>query len=113
MTEKKITKKEVSEESSEVESVSASPGENMVYVGQKGTSAYVLAVLTQFSKGTNTVTIKARGRTISRAVDVAEIIKNKPEAAAKIDSIKTTTEEVETQDGKPLKVSAIEIVLKK
>jgi DNA-binding protein len=113
MAEKKTIKKE----EVLVDDVEAMPtksiSENMVYVGQKGTSAYVLAVLTQFSRGASKVTIKARGRTISRAVDVAEIIKNKPEAGAKIDSIKTSTEEVQTQDGKPLKVSAIEIILKK
>jgi archaea-specific DNA-binding protein len=111
MTDKKtVKKKEEVNETGEQEKPSV---ENMVYVGQKGTSAYVLAVLIQFSKGADKVTVKARGRTIARAVDVAEIIKNKPETNAKIDSIKTSTEEVQTQDGRPLKVSAIEIILKK
>ena len=87
--------------------------ENLVFVGKKSTSAYVLAVMTQFSKGAPDVIIKARGRAISRAVDVAEIVRNKPEIAARIDAINLSTEEVQTQDGKPLKVSAIEIVLKK
>lgn len=117
MAEKKIAKKKTAK-TEEVEEVEESKpvktmAENMVYVGQKGTSAYVLAVMTQFSKGASKVTLKARGRTISRAVDVAEIMKNKPEMSAKIESIKTSTEEVETQEGRPLKVSAIEIVLKK
>lgn len=39
---------------------------------------YVLAVVTQLNKKeTENVVIKARGRAISRAVDVAEIVKNK------------------------------------
>jgi archaea-specific DNA-binding protein len=86
---------------------------DVVFVGKKSTSAYVLAVMTQFSKGIKTVSIKARGKAISRAVDVAEIIRNKPEVMAKLDSINISTEQVQTIDGKPLKVSSIEIVLKK
>ena len=86
---------------------------DIVFVGKKGTSAYVLAVMTQFSRGANTVSIKARGRAISRAVDVAEIVRNKPEVNAKLDAISISTEQVQTMDGKPLKVSTIEIVLKK
>ncbi len=38
---------------------------------------YVLAVLTQFNSGATEVSIKARGRAISRAVDVAEIVRKR------------------------------------
>lgn len=85
---------------------------NMVFVGKKGAMAYVLAVITQFGEGTKEVTIKARGKSISRAVDVAEIVRNKSEDV-KIVSIDISTEEVETEDGRPLKISAIAIKLKK
>ncbi|MFT4326976.1 MAG: DNA-binding protein Alba [Candidatus Woesearchaeota archaeon] len=85
---------------------------NMVFVGKKGAMAYVLAVITQFGEGTKEVTIKARGKSISRAVDVAEIVRNKSEDV-KIASIDISTEEVETEDGRPLKISAIAIKLKK
>jgi len=85
---------------------------NFVYIGKKGVMAYVLAVITQFSQGAKDVIIKARGKSISRAVDVAEIVRNKSEEM-KIVSIKTSTEEVQTEDGRPLKVSAIEITLTK
>ena len=39
--------------------------------------SYALAALLQFNSGNETITIKARGRAISTAVDVAEIIKRK------------------------------------
>ena len=87
--------------------------DNIVFVGKKGTMAYVLAVVTQINQGANTIQIKARGRAISRAVDVAEIVRNKFVAGSKIDNINISTEEIKTDEGTPLKVSAIEITLSK
>ena len=87
--------------------------ENIVYIGKKGTMAYVLAVVTQFNQGTSEVTLKARGKAISRAVDVAEILKNKFVKELKIDSIRTSTEEITSDEGNLLKVSAVEIKLLK
>ena len=87
--------------------------DNTIYVGKKGTMAYVLAVVTQMNQGANEVLIKARGKAISRAVDVAEIVKNKFSSEARIESIATSTEEVESDEGKPVKVSAIEIKIAK
>jgi len=87
--------------------------ENVVFVGKKGTMAYVLAVVTQINQGADNVQIKARGRAISRAVDVAEIVKNKFVIGSKIDKIDIKTEEIKTEEGNPLKVSAIEITLVK
>ncbi len=88
-------------------------GENMVFVGKKNTTAYVLAVMTQFANGADVVSVKARGRAISKAVDVAEIVRNRGEIKADLESIGIATEEVETEDGRPLKVSTIEIKVKK
>ncbi len=87
--------------------------DNVVFVGKKGTMAYVLAVVTQINQGANIIQIKARGRAISRAVDVAEIVRNKFVAGSKIDNINISTEEIKTEEGTPLKVSAIEITLSK
>jgi len=87
--------------------------DNVVFVGKKGTMAYVLAVVTQMNQGATEVIIKARGKAISRAVDVAEIVKNKFVTGAKISDIATSTEEIASEDGKPLKVSAIEIKIAK
>jgi DNA-binding protein len=85
---------------------------NMVYVGKKGAMAYVLAVTTQFGEGTKDVTIKARGKSISRAVDVAEIVRNQNEDI-NLEGIDISTQEVETEDGRPLKISTIAIKLVK
>ncbi|MCX8189977.1 MAG: DNA-binding protein Alba [Candidatus Diapherotrites archaeon] len=87
--------------------------DNVVFVGRKSTMAYVLAVVTQMNQGVDEVIVKARGKAISKAVDVAEIVRNKFVSDAKIDDIKISTEEVTSEDGKQLKVSAIEIKLKK
>ena len=48
-----------------------------VYVGRKPVMSYVLAAVTLFNNGSPQVKLKARGRAISRAVDVEEIIKNR------------------------------------
>jgi DNA-binding protein Alba len=88
------------------------PTGNYVYVGKKGAMAYVLAVVTQFGAGAKEVIVKARGKSISRAVDVAEIIKNR-DPTMKVVGINTSTEEVVTQEGRPLKVSSIEVVIRK
>jgi len=87
--------------------------ENTVFVGKKGTMSYVLAVVTQMNQGASEVFLKARGRAISRAVDVAEIVKNKFITSAKVKDIIISTEEITTEEGNPLKVSAIEIKLLK
>jgi DNA-binding protein len=87
--------------------------DNVVYVGKKGVMSYVLAVVTQFNNGTQTVVIKARGKLISRAVDVAEIVRNRFVLDAKVGNIVIKTEELMSEDGNKSKVSAMEITLSK
>jgi len=87
--------------------------ENTVYIGKKGVMPYVLAVVTQFSGGAKEVFIKARGKSISMAVDVAEIVRSRFVTDAKPKSITISTEELTSQDGRKSKVSSIEIVLAK
>lgn len=84
-----------------------------VFVGKKGVMGYVLAVVTQFNNGAKDVTIKARGKLISRAVDVAEIVRNRFMPDSKIGNIHIKTEELASEDGSMNKVSAIEIRLNK
>ena len=87
--------------------------DNTVYVGKKGTMGYVLAVVTQFNNGAGDVTIKARGKLISRAVDVAEIVRHRFMPNAKILDIVISTEELTSEDGSLSKVSSIEIKIQK
>jgi len=86
--------------------------ENVVYIGNKPVMNYVLAVVTQMNNGTSEVMLKARGRAISRAVDVAEIVRNKFLLDAELGSIIISTEEVTNHEGSNSNVSAIEIQLK-
>jgi DNA-binding protein Alba len=85
--------------------------ENTVYIGKKPTMNYVLAVVTQFNSGSKEVVIKARGKSISKAVDVAEIVRNRFVQDAKLADIKISTEELEGEEGRTANVSSIEIFL--
>ena len=87
--------------------------ENVVYIGKKPSMSYVLAVITQFTNGQKEVHIKARGRSISKAVDVAEVVRRRFLSDVKVKTIEIGTEERETQDGRKVNVSTIEIVLAK
>lgn len=86
--------------------------ENAVFVGNKPVMNYVLAVLTQFNSGIKEVAVKARGRAISRAVDVAEIVRKRFLPDVEVKDIKISTEKVESEQGEA-NVSAIEIILAK
>ena len=87
--------------------------DNTVFVGKKGPISYVLAVVTQFNNGADEVFIKARGKVISMAVDVAEIVRNRYMPGLKLKDIQIKTEELLSEDGSKNKVSAIEICLTK
>ena len=86
--------------------------ENTIYVGQKPPMSYVLSVVTQFNiSNTDEVVIKARGRAISRAVDTAEIVRNRFIKNAELKDIKIGTESVTNEEGRTSNVSSIEIIL--
>ncbi len=85
--------------------------ENTIFVGNKPPMSYVLAVVTQFNGGTDSVMIKARGRAISRAVDTAEITRNRFVKDATIEDIVIGTESITNEEGRSSNVSSIEITL--
>ncbi len=87
--------------------------ENVVYVGNKPPMNYVLAAITQLNSGAKKVAIKARGRAISRAVDVAEIVRRRFVPDAQIEEVKIFTEELTNDEGNKVNVSCIEIYLTK
>jgi DNA-binding protein len=85
---------------------------NTVFIGSKPLMNYVLAIVTQFNTtDTEEVLVKARGRAISTAVDVAEVTKNRflPDMIYK--DIRLGTDVVKREDGSDLKISSFEIVL--
>jgi DNA-binding protein len=86
--------------------------ENTIFVGSKPPMSYVLAVVTQFStSGSDEVVIKARGQAISRAVDTAEIVRNRFVKDAKIQDIIIGTETMTNEENRTSNVSSIEIHL--
>ena len=84
-----------------------------VYIGKKPIMAYVTSTLIQLAT-LPSVSIKARGMTIGRAVDVAQIISRKTENAGyAIGEIRIGSESLESQDGRTRNVSTIEIEVKR
>ena len=87
-----------------------------VLIGKKPIMNYVLACITFFHGGATEVSIKARGRSISRAIDVAEVVRHRFLPDVKIKSISIGTDkflpidqEEGTQGG--TNVSTIDITL--
>ncbi|MDG6217921.1 MAG: DNA-binding protein Alba [Candidatus Thermoplasmatota archaeon] len=93
------------------ENITADKNENTIFVGSKPPMSYVLAVVTQFNGGSDYVSIKARGRAISRAVDTAEIVRNRFVKDAFIKDIQIGTESITNEEGRNSNVSSIEITL--
>ena len=90
--------------------------DNVVFIGSKPFMNYVTGVVMQFTRqGSSEVIIKARGKFISRAVDVAEVTAKRflKEQGIKVKSIKIDSEEFVNQEGRKVNVSTIEITLTK
>ena len=86
---------------------------NTIFVGSKPVMNYVLAVVTQFNEGSKCVLLRARGKAISRAVDTAEIVRNRFVTDAIIRDIQISTEEIENFNNEMTNVSIIEILIEK
>jgi len=87
---------------------------NTIYVGKKPVMNYVLACLTVLQSGADSVTVKARGRTISTAVDVAQILTKRFATDVGIKNIAIDTEQVKSvETGQTSNVSSIEIIMGK
>jgi len=85
---------------------------NIVYIGRKPVMSYVLAVITSFnSSDTKEVTLKARGRSMTTSVDVAEVVKRRFMKDLKASKITIGTEELEQEEGGTRNVSTMEIML--
>ena len=82
-----------------------------ILVGRKPAMSYVLATVNQFRNGKTRVRLKARGNAISRAVDVAEILRNRFLTNTELQNIEISTETLTTDAGDDIKVSSIEIFL--
>ena len=89
--------------------------DNTVLIGKKPFMNYVTAVVIQLkSENTDKVAIRARGKYICKAVDVAEMVRKRfLKDEVELESVNIDSEEKENNQGKKVRVSVIEIVLKK
>jgi len=87
--------------------------EQTIYIGNKPVMSYVLAAMAQLNEADGEIVLKARGRAIGRAVDVAEVIKNRFMPDVDVKDIKVDTEELSSEQGRKMNVSTIEISLLK
>ena len=87
--------------------------DNNVFIGGKPFMNYVTGVVMQFTtKNADDVIIKARGKFISRAVDVAEVTSKRfMEGAIAVRDIKIDSEGFKNTEGRDIRVSTIEITL--
>jgi len=87
--------------------------DNTIFIGEKPFMNYVTAVVMQFTtKNAGEIFIKARGKFISRAVDVAEVASKRfLNGQAGIGEIKIDSEEFTNKEGRQVRVSTIEITL--
>lgn len=86
---------------------------DVVFVGKKPVMSYVLAVLTHINSGYNNVFIKARGMSISKAVDVSQLVIRKFSRELKVANVEIGTEEIPDAENKTKNVSYISIELKR
>lgn len=87
---------------------------NAVLVGRRPVMSYVLACITLLQGGATEVFIKARGRAISRAIDVIEIVRRRFMQDVQVKDIKIGTEQITSEESNiPINVSTIEITLTK
>ena len=86
---------------------------NVIFIGTKPIMDYVSATLTQLSTRP-TITIKARGKRITQAVDVSQMIAKRMDAVGfVISDVRISSELLTSQDGKERKVSNMEIDISK
>ncbi|MDX1533164.1 MAG: DNA-binding protein [Nitrosopumilaceae archaeon] len=82
---------------------------NVIFVGTKPIMTYVTATLTQLASQP-TVTIKARGKRITQAVDVSQmIVKRMDTVGYNVSDVRIASDSLTSQDGKQRNVSTIEI----
>ena len=100
------------ETTSEARPVSRAPPD-VVFIGKKPLMAYATAVMMHFNSGSKQLTVKARGQSISHAVDVVEVVRNRFfQGKLSIKEVRIGTE-ILGEGADQRNVSTIEIVLAK
>jgi len=113
MTEEKPEEEAVKEEKTTETPQTRQVGENTVFIGRKPVMNYVIACLTLFNSGSKKVVLKARGRSISRAVDTVELLRRAFVKDLQLQGISIGTEQVTGVESQTRNVSTIEITVTK
>lgn len=89
--------------------------DNFIYIGDKPFMNYVTSVIVQFTtKEAQELLIKARGKFISRAVDVAEVAcKRHLKGKIAVKDISINSDSFTNNEGKEVRVSTMNIVLER
>ena len=83
----------------------------IVRIGKKPTMNYVVACMTLLNSGQPEVMVRARGQSITKAVETVEMLRRAFLKNIKIQSVDIGTEEVKREDGSIASLSMIEIIL--
>ena len=84
-----------------------------VFIGKKPLMAYATAVMMHFNSGSKHLTVKARGKSISHAVDVVEVVRRRFfQGKLNIKEVRIASE-VLGEEGDTRNVSTIEIMLER
>jgi len=88
---------------------------NTVFIGSKPFMNYVTAVVMQFTtQNSGTVSVKSRGKFVSKAVDVAEVVKRRfMSGQIDVAGVEIGSESFENKEGRQVSVSTIDIKLAK
>jgi len=114
MTEETVNSNEEKTEKTPETAEKKEDKDNIIFIGIKPFMNYVTGVVMQFqTKGQEEVLVSARGKFISKAVDVVEVARRTflKEENVKVEDIKIASESFENKEGKRIHVSTIEIKL--
>ncbi len=86
--------------------------DNIVRIGKKPSMNYISACVTLFNTGNDQIVVRARGKAITKAVDVVEMLRRSFIKELKVKSINVDSDEI-MFNGKDVVLSIIEITLEK
>ena len=86
-------------------------GQAIVRIGKKPTMNYVLACMTLFNKGMPEIMVRARGQSITKAVETVEMLRRAFLKNVNVESVGIGTESIKRDDGSMTSLSTIEIIL--
>jgi DNA-binding protein len=86
---------------------------SMVRVGRKPVLSYVVACVTLFNSGRREIMVRARGRSIPKAIDTVRMLRKSFVKELTIKSVDIGSEAVKRYDGRAGSISTIEITLSK